>query len=53
MLGITCAFSSSSDEGRMVEDWINIYGFLEDKTSKKGKVLTLFDDVIGIQEKSG
>jgi hypothetical protein len=37
MLDITCAFSSSSDEERMTEDWISICGFLEDITSKKGK----------------
>ena len=36
-----------------MEDWIRIYGFLEDITSKKGKGPTLFEDVTSIQEKSG
>ena len=53
MLDITCAFSSSGDEERMVEDWISICGFLEDIESKQGKVPTLFEGGIGIQEKSG
>jgi len=37
----------------MVGDCISIYGFLEDKTSNKGKVLTLFEDGIAVKEKSG
>ena len=53
MLDITCAFSSSGDEERMIEDWISICGFLKDKSSKKGKVPTLFEDGTGIREKSG
>ena len=48
----TYTFSYSSDEERMVEDCIRSYGFLEDITSKKGKVLTLFENGTGIQEKS-
>ena len=46
-------FLFPGDEERMTEDWISICGFLEDITSKKGKGPTLFEDVIGIQEKSG
>lgn len=53
ILNIKRAISSSSYEEGMVEDWISIYGFLEDKASKKGKALTLFEDVASIQEKSG
>lgn len=53
MLNITCAFSSSIDEERMVEEWISICGFLEDIASKKGKVSTFFEDGTSIQEKSG
>ena len=53
MWDITCAFSSSSNEERVLEDWISICGFLEDIESKKGKVPTLFEDGTGIQEKSG
>jgi len=44
MLDITCAFSTSSDDERMTEDWIRICAFL-DITSKKGKVPTLYEDV--------
>lgn len=36
----------------MMKDWIRNYGFLEDITSKKGKVPTLFKDGTRIQEKS-
>jgi len=53
MLDITCAFSSSGDEERMVEDWIRICGFLEYIASKKGKRPKLFENVTGIQENSG
>ena len=38
---------------RMVEDWINICGFLKDKASKKGKGSTLFEDRTSVQDKSG
>ena len=37
----------------MMEDWISICGFLEDRQSKKGKVSTFFEDRTGIQYKSG
>jgi len=53
MLDITCAFSSSGNAERMIEDWISICGLLEDITSMKGKELTLFEDGTRIQEKSG
>lgn len=36
----------------MVEDWISNCAFREDRTSKKGKELMLFEDVIDIQDKS-
>lgn len=34
---MTCAFYSSSDEERIMEDVIRICGFLEDRSYKKGK----------------
>ena len=49
---IECAFSSSGDEERMMEDCISICGFLEDINSKKEKGPTPFKDGTGIQEKS-
>ena len=53
MWDITCAFSSSSDEERMAEDWISICGFFEDIKFKKGKVSPLFKNWTSMQEKSG
>jgi len=37
----------------MVEDWISMCGFLEDRTSRKGNVLTLFQDRTGVRDKIG
>lgn len=35
----------------MVDDWITISGFLDNGQSKKGKVLTLFEEKTGIQKR--
>lgn len=38
--------------GRM-EDWIHIWDYIEDRTYNIGSIPTLFQDLRGIQDKSG
>jgi len=36
-----------------MDTWIIIYGFLEDRASKKGKGSIVFEDGASVQDKSG